>query len=178
MYDIIKIGDNMKKIVIGVLIGLFFIVAAFVTINLLSYNDYGVAEFGNTSLVLADKKMEKYGYKNGDLIVATKENNDSIAKGNSIMYYNNYNPKVVIEKGNVLEVSSDNSQFYLDNNNSIAKKYVIGTTDSEKVYPVIGGVLNFLETKAGYLLVIILPILVLFAYLIRKVTVELKEKKK
>ncbi len=177
MYVIIIIGDSMKKVVIGVLIGLFIIIAMFITISLLAYNEYGVTEFGNSSLVFADKNMEKYGYKSGDLIVATKENNDSIVKGNSILYYNNYEPKVAIEKGKVLEISSDSSQFYLDNNNSIAKKYVIGTSDSEKVYPVIGGILKFLETKVGYLLVIILPILVLFAYLIRRVTVELKEKK-
>lgn len=168
----------MKKTIVRVLVVIFVIVAIFITANILSYNDYEVAEFGNKSLVLADKHLEKYGYKKGDLLVTTKVKSDNIKVGDSIMYYNNYQAKATIDEGKVTEISSNGKQFYLDSNTSVSDKYVLGNSDATKVYPVVGGVLEVLESRTGYLLIIIMPTLALFAYLIRKTMVEVKEEKK
>lgn len=166
----------MRKIIVRVLVGIFAIIAVFVTVNMLSYNDYEIAEFGNKSFVLGNKHLEKYGYKKTDLIIATKT--DNIKIDDSIMYYNNYESKTTIDEGKVTEISSNGKQYYLDSNTSVSDKYVLGTSDKVKVYPVVGGILEVLESRVGYLLIIVLPTLVLFAYLIRKITVELKEEKK
>ena len=178
MCAILIIGDNMRKTIFRVLVVIFILIAIFVTANLLAYNDYEVAEFGNKSFVLADKNMEKYGYNKGDLIITTKANNDNIKIGDAILFYNNYESKVAIEKGTVTEISSNNQQYYLDTNISISKEYVLGTADSVKTVSKVGSILKVLETRVGYLLIILLPTLVLFAYLIRKIVVELKEEKK
>lgn len=169
---------KVGKIVCGVLVTIFVIIAIFVTINMLAFNDYEVAEFGNKSLIIANKHMEKYGYLNGDLIIATKKNNDSIKKGDSVLYYNNYESKTTIDEGRVQEVSSNGSQLYLDSEMSVSKNNVIGKSDDVKIVSTVGKVLNVLETRLGYLFIILLPTIALFAYLIRKVTVELKEDKK
>lgn len=176
------IGDNMKKVVCRVLVGIFACIAIFVTANLLAYNDYEVAEFGNKSFVLVDKHMVNFGYKEGQLLVITKSSSGSIKKDDIVLYYNvnatsvNTN-KVNIDQGKVEEVSDDGKHFYM-NGNSIADKYVLGSSSSIKTYPVIGGVLSVLESRVGYLLIILMPTLVLFAYLFRKIVVELKEEKK
>lgn len=167
----------MKKIVGRVLVVIFMLIAVFVTANILSYNDYEVAEFGNKSFVLAGKHMEKYGYKNGDLIIATKAN-DNIKNGDTIMYYNVYQKNVTIDQGKVEETSSNGKQFYLDSNTSIAADRVLGKTSNVKTIHGIGSVLRVLESRMGYLLIILLPTIAIFAVLIIKVIAELKEEKK
>lgn len=174
----------MKKIIARVLVVIFILVAIFVTVNLLAYNDYEVAEFGNSSLVLADEHLQDYGYQKGDLIIVSRANNDSVKSGDSVMYYDDKAPSTVINVGTVSEVSEDGSEFYVVNNdskkaeNSVKKERVLGSTDSIKVYSKIGSVLNVLESRTGYLLIILLPTLALFTYLIKKVVVELKEDEK
>lgn len=174
----------MKKIIVRVLVVIFVLIAAFVTANLFAYNDYEVAEFGKTSFVLADEHLQDFGYKKGDLLVVSRTNIDSVKSTESIVYYDDKTPTTVINVGTVSEISEDGSEFYVVNNdsekneNSVKKDRIIGTAESVKVYPTIGGVLQVLESRVGYLLIIILPTLVLFAYLIRKVVVELKEEEK
>lgn len=174
----------MKKIIARVLVGLFVLIAIFVTVNLLAYNDYEVAEFGNTSLVLVDDHLQEFGYKKGDLLIVSRTNNDNIKTGDSIMYYDAKTISTVINVGSVSEISDDGSEFYVVNNdskkaeNSVKKDRVLGSTDSIKVYPTLGGVLGVLESRTGYLLIILLPTLAIFTYLIRKVVVELKEDEK
>lgn len=174
----------MKKVVARVLVVIFVLIAVFVTINLFAYNDYEVAEFGNTSFVLADEHLQEYGYNKGDLLVVSRSNVDNVEKAASVMYYDDKTPATVINVGAISEISEDGSELYVVNNNSeksensVKKDRVIGSVESVKVYPTIGGILQVLESRVGYLLIIILPTLALFAYLIRKVVVELKEEKK
>jgi len=169
----------MKKIVARVLVVIFVLIAIFITANILAYNDYEVAEFGNKSWILADEHMKEYGYNKGDLIIADKSTIDDLKANDEILYYDIYAPTVTINKGKIVEISDDGSQYYMDNNiRSAAKRNVLGSVESLKVYPKVGGVLEVLENRTGYLVIIILPTLGLFAYLIRKITVELKEDKK
>lgn len=176
----------MKKIVARVLVVIFVLIAVFVTGNLLAYNDYEVAEFGDKSLVLVDNYMVKDGYKKGDLLVTTRKSNDSIKVGDSIIFYNVDRKVITIDKGSIEEISDNGEQFFVSFLNmesekkttSVLKENVLGTSDSVKTYPVVGSILNVLEARTGYLLIILLPTLVLFAYLIRNVVVELKEDKK
>ena len=168
----------MKKIVFGIVVAAFVLFAVLITANMLSLNEYGVAEFGEKSLVISNDNMKQYGYKNSDLLVISKVANDDIKVGDTIIFYNNYEDEVSIEQSSISEISSNGKQFYLDSNNSISYGNVLGTKKTTKVYPTVGRVLKVLETSTGYLLIIVLPTLILFTYLIRKVTVELKEEKK
>lgn len=167
----------MRKVVFRVLVVIFVFVAIFITVNLLAYNDYEVAEFGNKSFVLADKHMESFGYNKGDLLVVTRSESGSINNGDVVLYYNVNTNNVTIDQGKVEEVSDDGKHFYM-NGNSVADEYVLGSSSSIKAYPVIGSVLSVLESRVGYLLIILMPTLALFAYLFRKIVVELKEDKK
>ncbi|MBQ6546451.1 MAG: hypothetical protein IJL74_00440 [Bacilli bacterium] len=169
----------MKKIVVRVLVGIFALVAILVTINLLAYNDYEVAEFGSKSFVLVDEHMQDYGYKKGDLLVTNKNTLENVKAGDEIIYYDIYTANVTVNKGSVVEISEDGSQLYLDNNlRSVARRNVLGTTEGAKTYSKIGGVLQVLESRVGYLLIILLPTLGIFAYLFRKIVVELKKEDK
>ena len=59
----------MKKVISNLIFIIYLIIAIFVTVCLLSYNDYKVTEFGDTSLIIvSDKKMQP-DYNKGDLVI-------------------------------------------------------------------------------------------------------------
>ena len=61
----------MKKAISNIIFTLYIIIAVFVTVCLLSYNDYKVTVFGDKSLIIiSDNKMEPTFHK-GDLVIAT-----------------------------------------------------------------------------------------------------------
>ena len=66
-----KVVEVIKKIFTGILGLIFFAFALTMTILLLSYNDFGISQFGNKSLILMTDKIYSENYKKGDLIVVT-----------------------------------------------------------------------------------------------------------
>ena len=78
----------MKKLISNAIFTIYFIIAIFVTICLLSYNDYKVSVFGNTSfIIVSDNKLEPT-FNKGDLVIIG--NDDEIQVGESVLYYNTY----------------------------------------------------------------------------------------
>ena len=63
------------------------------------------------------------------------------------------------------------------NKETISNKFVIGVDDQVRVVPVLGAVLNVLESRWGYLCFVVLPILVAFVYEIVHISREVKRKK-
>lgn len=61
------------KIVIGVLLIPYFIVAIFLTVCLLNYNDYNVTVFNNKSLIIIRDSSLEPTYKKNDLVVIEKK---------------------------------------------------------------------------------------------------------
>ena len=64
-----KVIEVMKKIITSILGIVFFVFALSMTILLLSYNDYGISQFGNKSLILMTDKIYSENYDKGDLVV-------------------------------------------------------------------------------------------------------------
>ena len=57
-----KVIEVMKKIITSILGIVFFVFALSMTILLLSYNDYGISQFGNKSLILMTDKIYSENY--------------------------------------------------------------------------------------------------------------------
>ena len=69
----------MKKIgefILDIVIGIWLIAAIFVTICLLSYNEFKVSTFGKTSLLIIDSDEMEPDYLEGDLLLV-KRNSDN-----------------------------------------------------------------------------------------------------
>ena len=52
-----KVIEKIKKVLLGIVIVVFSCFAIFMTILLLNYNDYGVTEFGDTSLIIIKREI-------------------------------------------------------------------------------------------------------------------------
>ena len=82
MKEVFKI---IKKIVVGLFVSVFFIFAIIMAILLINYNDYGVSQFGNTSLILV-KDDTSANYKKGDLVVVESKRIDKYNKGDELFF--------------------------------------------------------------------------------------------
>ena len=168
----------MKKVVLNVIFVIYAIVAVFVTICLLSYNQFRVTEFGDCSLVIIDSDDLNPDYQKGDLVIVEKA--DIIRNGEKAFFYNTYQSEIQIKLGTVTDsekVTSTETTYTVEDDHKISSEYVLGTTKTATKIPVAGTVLGVLESKWGFLFLIVLPALLLFFYQISVVISEIKENK-
>ncbi len=170
----------MKKVVkiFGLLIvAVYLVVAVFLTVCLLNYNKYHITELGKNSLIIVSDDDLEPNYVKNDLVVVYKNNNEDIKSGDYIFFYNAYQNQVSVNLGKVIKSTRVNEKEYtytLDGNLEVSSQYVIGKSETSKTYSNMGLVLKVLESRLGFLLIIILPILVLFIYQIYAVILEIK----
>lgn len=163
------------KIILGIIVAAYFLVIASVTVCLLCYNDYKVTEIAGNSLIIIDKQSDKY--KDGDLVVFKKPNLKNIKVGSEVFFYEVTNGIPSINYGNVTnieQINEEESTLTINDNHTISSQSLIGSTDYATVYPKIGSILSVLESRFGFLILVILPTLILFLYEIYRVIIEIK----
>lgn len=158
----------MKKVLIRVLVGLYIVIAVIVTFNLLTYNRLHISEFNNKSFVKLEDNVGNY--KKGNLLVIDKSN--EFAASDNVFYCDLKKDKCVITYGKVDTVMSGVPMI---NGQTITSNYIIGKDVNVRSFPVIGSILNVLESRWVYLVFVVIPVLVGFVYLLRSI---LKESKK
>lgn len=167
---------SILKVLLTVFLVIYLGVEVFVTVCLLNFNDQRVTELGKKSLVILDADLSK-DYKKGDLLVVTKNPGEEVETGDSIFFYNPSDNFVVnfAEVTNVLK-SNEYYTFVVGNDYNVYYDYFIGK--DVKKYAGAGKVLSILESKYGFLTLIILPTMVAIIFEIYAIIVEVVELKK
>ena len=168
---------KILKILFGIFVTLYLVVAVFLTVCLLSFNDYKISVIGNKSLVILDDNTLEPEYKKGSLLVIEKNKNDDIKVNDEIFFYNTYKSQVVVNKSRVdktQKITDNETTFTVNKKYEISSEYVIGKTDTTKAIENVGSVLGFLESKWGFLIVIVFPLSLLFVYEIYAVIKEIR----
>lgn len=158
-----KIGNFLFDIVIGV----WLIVAIFVTICLLSYNDFKVIKFGNNSLLIMDSDELEPDFLEGDLLIVKRNSNNKIETGDKIFYYNSAkNSNTLIYTGTVdsKNVIDKNETTFIVDGQSVSSEFVIGKFDTVKVYHNFGTILGVFTSKWGFMFLVIFPTLFAIIY--------------
>lgn len=159
----------MKKVlrfVWSILECIIIIYVVLMTSILLSKNKYGYTQFGKYTISSVNLVSERgiKDAKEGDLLIV--KNSNDIKTGDVIYYYVVYNESYVIQSDPVLEVESDDfsSVYTIDRGGTmtIASSRVLGK--ERKIYHGLGGILSVLESKLGFLFLVLLPVLVIFIY--------------
>ena len=169
----------MKKVVLNILFIVYVIIAIFVTICLLSYNDFKVTELGDYSLVIIDDKELSPEYEKGDLVIVNKDK--EIKVGDKAFFYNTYNREIEIKLGEVIsleKITDKETTYTFKGNRKISSQYVLGTSKDVTVINKVGTILSILESKWGFLFIIVLPTLLAFVHQISVVFSELRNSKK
>lgn len=169
----------MKKIIGNVLVIIYVIIAVFVTICLLSYNQYKITEFGKSSLIIIEDNNLEPEFKNGDLVIVNRK--DKIKVGEEAFFYNTYSKEMEVTLGKIIgeeKISETEKTYTLEGNMPISSQYVIGPASTANKISVVGGILGILESKWGFLFIIVFPSLLAFIYELGVVISELVQAKK
>ena len=168
-----KVLNKIKNIFIGVLVVVFSLFALVMTLLLLNYNKYGVTEFGSKSLVLIKEEITNKNYQKGDLVIVEKTRYDVINKGDEIFAYSvTSTGKANVEVGIVGEKYDNQKAIAYENGASFSEEYVIGKAD--KVYHNLGSYLSIVESKWGFLFIVLVPGFTIFLYELYALIVEIK----
>jgi hypothetical protein len=171
----------MKRIIKWVLRIIEVIVVVyviFVTSLILFRNKYNYTQFDDKTLLTVNKdniNLLKNGAKNKDLLII-KQDISKIKEGSLIYYYEANDSKYIVKTGIVSSLTKDDTQavYVLEDKDktTVASSRVMGMYYERKAN--LGGVLDFLESRVGFLIFVLLPILVIFIYQIYDLVVSLK----
>ena len=172
--------EFIKKILFDILIGVWFIIALFTTICLLSYNDFGVSTFGKNTLLIMDSDELEPDYIEGDLVVVKRSSDNKIAVGEKVFYYNSsMNSSVLVFLGEVedkTEVSKTDTTYTIDGEH-VSGEFVIGATKDAKVYNKAGMILGALTSRWGFMFFILFPMLFAIIYEVMMIVDAAKKSK-
>ncbi len=168
-----KILQIIKKVVIGILVVAFFVFAIAMTVLLLNYNKYGVTQFGDTTLVIIKGAISSDNFKKGDLVLVEKKKIDQITLGEEIFAYHvDKDGFVTIDLGKVGDIHTEEQAITYENGSTYGMDYVIGKAD--KVHEKVGTYLAVIQSKWGFLFIILVPSFLIFIYEIYALVVEIK----
>ena len=170
----------MKKIVkflIGIFIVIYVTIAIGLTVCLLNYNEYNLTVIGKNTFIIVKDDALNPDFKKGDLVIVKRNADSEIEAGDKIFFYNGKEHQVSVNLGDVVnntKVTETESTFTIEGNLKLTSRYIIGKAETSKVYGGLGTALSILESRWGFLFLIILPVLLMFIYLIYAVIMEVK----
>lgn len=171
----------MKKIIVNILVTVYAVIAVFTTVCLLSYNEYKISEFGDNSMILVTNDELSPDFNKGDLVIVNSGNKSKIAIGDKVFFYNSHDRKVDVALAPVTNreiVTSTEITFTVGQNHDVSSQYVLGAAKNAIVIPGVGGILGALESKWGFLFLIVFPSLIAFLYELSVVFSEIREERK
>ncbi len=168
------------KIIKGVLIGVWVVVAIVTTILLLSYNRYSVSEIGGYSIFVIDNERLEPDYLKHDLVITKKVIEDKYSVGDFAFFYiDNPEDAVFINYGQINKIVEANhaEDSYYFGDDSVAYGKLIGPANGSIVYHKVGLILSILESKWGFMFFIIFPTIFAVVYEIYSIVEEVKTSK-
>jgi hypothetical protein len=146
-----KILNIIKSIILTIVVVIFFSFAIAMTVLLLNFNDYGITQFNDTSLLIIREEISLDNYKKGDLVIVESKKINRINPGDELFIYKTTQNKNVvnIDVGKVGQVHLDDNEVTFQNGETYDMKYVVGK--ATKTYEKIGTYLAILESKWGFL---------------------------
>ena len=159
--------EFIKKFLFDIIVAVWFVIALFTTICLLSYNDFGVTSFGKQTLLIMDSDELEPDYLEGDLVVVKRSSDNKIDVGEKVFYYNSaMNSNTLVFLGDVEnkeEVSKTDTTYTIEGEH-ISGEFVIGATKDAKVYHKAGMILSALTSRWGFMFFILFPMLFAIIY--------------
>ena len=171
--------EIIKKIFVNILFVIFVLAAITVTILMLSYNDYHYSVIGGyTFIKLTDDELEPT-FNEGDLVLVKQTKAKNINQGDYIFLYRTISTtQFEVKYGEVLLKDTTrgeaNTQYILEGSTVISHEDVIGSTKDMIVIPHLGTILSILESRYGFLFLVVVPSFVILLYQIYELVMEIK----
>ena len=171
--------QKLKKIVLNTIVAIWFVIAFFCTICLLSYNEFGTTVLGKNTLLIIDNDELEPKYNEGDLLIVKRTSDSKINVGEEVFYYNSaMNTKTLVFLGKVedkMEQAKSDVTYTIDGE-KVSSEFVIGNISNVKQYHKVGTLLNVITSKWGFLFFILLPMLFAIIYEVMMIIESSKKK--
>lgn len=168
-----KVLKIIKNILLGIFLVVYFSFVIVMTVLLLNFNDYGVTEFGNTSLIIINDEISNDDYKKGDLVVVEKKKIEKLEVGNYIFAYKvDEKGNVNIDLGKIGNIYPEDDAISFENGANFSMEYLAGVPT--KTYEKIGTPLSIVQSKWGFLFIVLVPSFLIFIYEVYSLIVEIK----
>lgn len=168
-----KVLNIIKKIIFSIILIIFFGFTIFMTILLLNFNDYGVTQFEDTSILIIKKGFTSETYKKNSLvIVESKEIKDYNIGEEVFVYHLDGKGGANIQIGQVGKIYEEDDAIAFTNGDTYSQEFIIGS--GTKIYENIGKYLSILESKWGFLFIILVPNFFIFIYQLYVLIIEIK----
>lgn len=162
----------------GIIEALIIVYVIFITTCILFRNKYGYTDFFDKyTFVTISENSQRFlpNHDAGDLLII-KNQQFSIDKGDVIYYYATVNDEYIVRSGAVESITGDDiSALYVladEDKTSVSNTRVIGKKVS--VHPGKGSILDILESRVGFLFLVLLPILIVFIYQVYQLVIVAK----
>ena len=171
----------VKKVVIDIVLAVWFLLAVISIVCLLSYNEFATTQLGKYTLLIIDDNgmKEKYGYEEGDLLIVKRDADSTMKVGDYAFYYDaSKKTSVLVYTGkinSITPVTAAESTFDIDGV-KVSGEYVIGTMNQVGVYHHAGTILGVMTSKWGFMFLVIFPTIFLIVYEIIMIVESFKEK--
>ena len=145
-----------------------------VSLLIVSRNKYGFTQFGDKTFITVDKKVKKNikNTKIGDLVVVKSDN--KFKKKDTIYYYHIIDEKYAVSSGKIKEIR--NHVYFFEDGDGVEDDKAIGKESITISH--VGHIIMFLETKTGFVVCVLIPIIVVFIIELLRFLFSFKSKKK
>lgn len=168
-----KVLNIIKGIITGILLVVYFSFVIVMTVLLLNFNKYGVTEFGNKSFIIINDAISNDNYKKGELIIVQKDKLEKIETGKDVFAYKVENDgSVSIDLGKIGDIYPEENAISLENGSTYSMEFVAGSPI--KKYEKIGTFLSIVESKWGFLFIVLVPSFLIFVYEVYSLIIEIK----
>ena len=165
------------KIVIGIVVCIYLVVVVFTTGFLLNKNDYGVSSFLGKYLIAIDDDSLEPDYKEHSLLVINPVKNEDVEVGDKIFYYYDTKHQIKFTEVTRKEKINDSEVTYtLRDNTLVSSEYVLGSEKTASTLSILGKILYILQSKWGFLIIVVFPLFLAFIYEIYAIVKEVKKK--
>ncbi len=166
----------IKNIVITIILVIFFAFTISMTILLLNYNKFGVTQFDDVSLLIIKKNFSSETYAKDSLVLVESKKITDYKIGEEVFVYHlDGSGGVNIQLGVVGQVYEKDDAIAFTNGGTYSSQFIIGT--GYKIYPNIGKILSVIESKWGFLFIVLVPNFFLFIYQLYALIIRIKYNK-
>ena len=168
-----KVLNAIKKVVLGIIGVLYFAFALVMTILLLNYNDYGVTQFGNASLVIINDEVANEKYDKGDLVIVESKKLEKLKVGDEIFTYRvDSKGAPHIQIGKIGEIYEADEAISFENGETYSTDFIAGM--AKEKHPKWGTFLAIVESQWGFLFIVLVPCFLIFIYELYSLIIEIK----
>lgn len=167
----------MKKVLGGILLVVYSIIAITVTVLLLSYNEYNCSEIGGYTVYIVNDDSLEPEYKQGSVLLIKHTSDKNVQKGDSIFLYKVLNSQEYNFIERTLDKKSQQGNhitYTVENAETYDSSYFVGKTSDTVIIEGWGYVLSLLESKWGYLFCVVIVSLLLFLQEVFELAMEIK----